>query len=241
MSVLFNGINSMEYRTSEYAKRGEYHKNIDVNWPYYPIYIAKLNFVNHYLSEIGKDKKVLDIGCGEGVLVEQYRKKGYDILGMDLNYSSEFVVKGDITDTKLKSNSCDLILCLDVIEHLNFVEQELALREIHRILRSNGTLLASIPNLAHFASRLSFLLTGRLFRTSKIERHKGDRPIDEYIELIEKYFIINKRKGIFPTFPISAIVTYKFPSKVMTLHKVLNTLFARPNWCFLNIFICTKD
>lgn len=231
----------MEYRANEYAKRGDYHKELDKNWPYYPIYIAKLNFVNKYLNKFPKDKKILDMGCGEGVLVEQFRNKGYDITGMDLYYSSEFVIKGNITDTKLDSDSFDLILCLDVIEHLNFEEQEKALKEIHRILKNEGVLLATIPNLAHFASRLSFLLTGRLFRTSKIERHKGDRPIDEYIDLIKKYFTIVKRKGIFPTFPISALLTYKFPSKVLLLHRVLNRVFARPNWCFLNVFICRKN
>lgn len=230
----------MEYRANEYAKRGDYHKELDKNWPYYPIYITKLDFVNKYLRDFPKDKIILDMGCGEGILVEQYRNKGYNITGMDLYYSSEFVIKGDITDTKLDSDSYDLILCLDVIEHLNFEEQEKALKEIHRILKNDGILLAAIPNLAHFASRLSFLLTGRLFRTSKIERHKGDRPIDEYIDLIKNYFTIVKRKGIFPTFPISAIVTYKFPSKAIPLHRVLNKLFARPNWCFLNIFICSK-
>jgi SAM-dependent methyltransferase len=230
----------MEYRANEYTKRGDYHKSLDVNWPYYPIYLAKLDFVNKYLSEFPKEKKILDLGCRKGVLVEQFRKKEYNIIGMDLNYSSDFVMMGDITDTKLESDSYDLVLCLDVIEHLNFIEQEKALKEIWRILKPDGTLLATIPNLAHFASRLSFLLTGRLFRTSKIERHKGDRPINEYIELINKHFTIVKRKGIFPTFPISAFLTYKFPSKVLLLHRVLNRGFARPNWCFLNIFICSK-
>jgi SAM-dependent methyltransferase len=230
----------MEYRVNEYAKRGDYHKSLDVNWPYYPIYLAKLDFVNKYISEFPKEKNILDLGCGEGVLVEQFRKKEYNIIGMDLNYSSDFVIKGDITDTKLESDSYDLVLCLDVIEHLNFSDQEKALKEIQRILNPDGTLLATIPNLAHFASRLSFLLTGRLFRTSKIERHIGDRPIDEYIELINKHFTIVQRKGIFPTFPISAFLTYKFPSKVLLLHRVLNRAFARPNWCFLNIFICSK-
>lgn len=230
----------MKIREGEYAERGDYHKKLDKNWPYYSIYLLKIDFVDKFLFNFPKNKKILDIGCGEGVLVEDLRKKGYDIIGLDLNYESDFVIKGDITNTNFKTNYFDLILCLDVIEHLNFDEQERAFKEIHRILKPGGVLLSAIPNLAHLASRISFLLTGKLLRTSTIERHKGDRPIKEYINLIEKYFIIIKRKGIFPTFPISSILTLKFPSKVVFLHKFLNRFFAYPNWCFLNVFICKK-
>jgi 2-polyprenyl-3-methyl-5-hydroxy-6-metoxy-1,4-benzoquinol methylase len=230
----------MEIKSGEYAEKGEYHEELDKNWPYYPIYISKMNYIMGYISDFPKDKKILDLGCGEGVLVKELDKKGYNIAGMDLNYQSELITKGDITNTGLESETYDLILNLDVIEHLNFDDQEKALKEMHRILKSDGILMISIPNLAHLASRISFLISGKLLRTSEIERHKGDRPIKEYIKMMEKYFIITKRKGIFPTFPISSYLTYKHPSKVLSLHRVLNTLFANPNWCFLNIFICKK-
>ena len=230
----------MPSRTGEYAVKGDYHRKLNKNWKYLPIYLAKMKFVEGFISKIDKTKRILDLGCGEGVLVEKFRKKGYNIVGMDLNYDSEHVIKGNIMDTKLNSSSFDVVLCLDVLEHLNFEEQELAIKEANRVIKPNGTFLLTLPNLAHFASRLSFLLTGNLIRTSKIDRHKGDRPINEYIKLINKYFSINKRKGIFPTFPISSLLTYMFPSKVSFLHKILNTLFAYPNWCFLNIFICRK-
>ena len=43
-----------------------------------------------------KKCKILDVGCGEGVLVEKYRKEGYSIFGIDIDYSSEHVMKNDI-------------------------------------------------------------------------------------------------------------------------------------------------
>jgi len=230
----------MKIQEGEYFEKGNYHRILNKNWPYYPIYIAKMEFIRNYLLNFDKNKKILDAGCGEGILVEEFRNKGYDIIGLDLTYESNFVIKADITNTDLVSNSFNLILCLDVIEHLNFDEQEKAIMEIFRILKNKGILLISIPNLAHFASRLSFLLTGELLRTSNITRHKGDRPIKEYIRLLKKYFHIIERKGIFPTFPISSILTYKFPSKVIYLHKFLNKYFAYANWCFLNMVICKK-
>ena len=71
------------------------------------------------------------------------------------------------------------------------------------MLKKRGKLILSIPNLAHLASRISFLLTGKLIRTSSIERHKGDRPICEYIELLKELNFKIRRRNIFPTFPIS--------------------------------------
>ena len=231
----------MKQRFGEYAEKGDYHKDPDKNWKYYPIYAEKLSFVKKYLSKISKKKKILDAGCGEGVIVEEFKKKGYDITGFDYNYSSKNVFKGDIRNMNFKNNSFDIVLALDIIEHLNFEEQELAIAELKRVLKRKGRILLAIPNLAHFASRISFLFLGKLLRTSSIERHKGDRPIKEYLELLKKHGLkIIRRKGLFPTMPISSILTFLFPLKVVWLHRILNKFLAYPNWCFLNIIELKK-
>jgi 2-polyprenyl-3-methyl-5-hydroxy-6-metoxy-1,4-benzoquinol methylase len=229
------------FRSGEYRTGGEYHREIDKNWKYYPIYLAKMQFIEKYFAKISKNAEMLDVGSGEGVLVEKFRELGYNIIGVDLNYASKYVIKGDMTKLPFKNETFGYILCLDVIEHLNFEEQKKALSEIKRALKKNGELILSVPNLAHFASRISFLFTGKLIRTSKIERHKGDRPIGEYLTMLnELNFTIVERKGIFPTFPLSSLLTYLFPSRVLFLHKILNMFFSYPNLCFLNIIICKK-
>lgn len=228
-------------RSGEYKDKGEYHKEIDKNWKYYPIYLAKIQSIEKCFAKIPKNAKILDVGCGEGVLVEKFRKEGYNIIGIDINYASECVVKGDVTKLPFKNETFGYILCLDVIEHLNFEEQKKALYEIKRTLKVGGELILSVPNLAHFASRISFLFSGKLIRTSKIERHKGDRPIGEYLTMLnELNFKVVERKGIFPTFPLSSLLTYLFPSRVLFLHKILNNFFSYPNLCFLNIIISKK-
>lgn len=235
-------MGSQAQRDGEYQIKGDYHKELDKEWRYYPVYTAKMEYLTDFLKDIPKSAKILDAGCGEGVLVEKYRKMGYDIRGLDLNYSSECVIKGDLLKTPFEEGEFDVILCLDVIEHLNFEDQGPALHEIHRILKKGGVVLLAIPNLAHFASRLSFLCTGNLIRTSTIERHRGDRPIKEYLKLIsEEDFKITKRKGIFPTLPITSALTYLYPGKVMVFHRVLNRILPYPNWCFLNVITCKKE
>lgn len=226
-------------REGEYSQKGDYHKELDKNWYFYPVYLAKMRLVEKFLNKSGANKKILDLGCGEGVLVDKFRKKGFDIYGADLNYESDYIYKRPITETGFKSDSFDMVLCLDVLEHLNFQEQEKALDEIKRILKPNGTLILTLPNLAHFASRLSFLFAGKLIRTSEICRHPGDRPMVEFIDIIKnKNFAIKKIKGLFPTFPLISFLTYYFPGRVVFLHRIYNFFIAYPNWSFLNFLVC---
>lgn len=227
-------------RNGEYSEKGEYHRELDRNWRYYPIYLAKIDYLKKLFTNVPKKSKILDLGCGEGVFIQYLVENGFDAYGIDLNYSSNLVTQGNILRTGLEDDSFDVITSLDVLEHLNYSEQNTALAEIYRILKPGGTAIISVPNLAHFSSRFSFLLTGRLLRTSSIERHPGDRPYIEFRNLISRHFIIQKSKGIFPTFPLTLYLTVKTPSIMVPWHNFLNALGFPLGWCFLNIFTCSK-
>lgn len=233
----------MKIRNGEYKERGDYHKKLDPQWSYYPTYLAKKKFVLDVLGKESKNSKILDMGCGEGVFVEELISRGFqNVQGIDSNYSSKLVKKGNILETPFSEKQFDIILLLDVIEHLNFQDQEKVLVEIKRILKDDGKLIISIPNLAHFYSRISFLLKGTLKRTANIKKHPGDRPIQEYIHLLENSgFQIKKRKGFFPTYPFFYNLSISFPAKTLWLYNFLNKIAAYPNFCFLNIFICYKQ
>ena len=69
-------------RAGEYSVKGDYHKNVDKNWRYYPVYFFKMEYIDYFLKSIPKTAKILDLGCGEGFLVEKYRTAGYDIIGL---------------------------------------------------------------------------------------------------------------------------------------------------------------
>jgi predicted SAM-dependent methyltransferase len=230
----------MNRRFGEYAHRGDYHVHPEKDWPYLPVYLEKMAIARRFLNACRSDQVIYDMGCGEGVLVNEYRRAGYWITGMDLNYSSEFIIQRDFLKSGIEDNSVDVIICTDVIEHLIFTDQEKALSEFARMLKLGGRALITVPNLAHLASRISFFFTGKLVRTSSIERHPGDRPVAEYIKMLQKYFRIRRRTGVFPTFPMISIFTVIMPSSVIWLHKIYNQLLAYPNWCFLNAFDLEK-
>jgi SAM-dependent methyltransferase len=227
-------------RRGEYAARGDYHRAPDPDWDYYPTYIAKLAAVRAWLNGASPGARVLDAGCGEGVLVEEYATR-LAIEGIDPNYASDRVRTGSLTALPYADGAFDRALCLDVLEHLTFEEQPLALGELFRVLRPGGELLVSVPNLAHLQSRVHFLLLGRLIRTASELKHPGDRPAADYIDLARRAgFLLTGRRGIFPTVPILTRYIRRHPRALQPLHRWLTRLVPVPGWCFLNLLTFRK-
>jgi predicted SAM-dependent methyltransferase len=222
-------------RTGEYALRGDYHRHPSPDWEFYPTYLAKLDVVRRYLSRLPEGTHVLDAGCGEGVLVEEFHGRLL-IEGLDPHYHSDVVRRGSIVALPYGDGVFERALCLDVLEHLSFVEQTQALDELFRVLAVGGELLVTVPNLAHLQSRVHFLFGGRLIRTASPRKHPGDRPIAEYLDLARRAgFRLVERRGIFPTVPGLTHLIRRSPARLAPLHDALTRLLPVPGWCFLNV------
>jgi ubiquinone/menaquinone biosynthesis C-methylase UbiE len=102
--------------------------------------------------------KVLDVGCGPGVLVEHLRRVGCEVWGVDgsvrmieqaqQNYGDDervHLVVGDASALPFADNSFDALTCTGVIDRIE--RHEVALREMVRVLKPGGTLLIAVPNL----------------------------------------------------------------------------------------------
>jgi SAM-dependent methyltransferase len=227
-------------RRGEYAVRGDYHREADPSWEFYPTYTAKLEFVRVWLGRLEPGTRVLDAGCGEGVLVDEFAGR-LRIEGLDSNYSSDRVRLGSLTALPYADASFDRALCLDVLEHLSFEDQPRALSELHRVLRRRGELLVSVPNLAHLQSRVHFLLRGQLIRTASELKHPGDRPVADYIRLAHAAGLsLVDRRGIFPTVPVLTRYIRRHPQRLLPVHRWLSRLLPVPGWCFLNLLTFRK-
>lgn len=95
-------------------------------------------------------KKFCDLGCGRGERTLFFNEFGRDVTGVDYidyqmpSYGQFNFINGNLLNNNFSAGSFDMILCFDVIEHLE--EPEKLLTEIYRLLRKGGICVLSTPN-----------------------------------------------------------------------------------------------
>lgn len=80
-----------------------------------------------------------------------WSKPGWCILDHKLKESTDSAIAGDASNIKLADESCDIVFCSHVFEHIPHTQLPLVLSEINRILRPNGILRILTPDLALIA------------------------------------------------------------------------------------------
>lgn len=98
--------------------------------------------------------KLLDVGCGSGSNLLYWKHFGWDVHGVELaptvaRYAREQlnlpVKEGTLEQAQYPAKSFDVVMFNNVLEHLH--DPLRTLRETHRILKDDGKLLISVPNL----------------------------------------------------------------------------------------------
>ena len=224
---------------------------------------------NHkVLSEIltliqTKPLRIVDIGCGNGNLLnkiaQEMIKMGHNprdyLLGIDIidqNGHTDFAyIKADLNnedqllDEALKDFSPDIILCIEVLEHLYHPRK--LLFTISGSLDTKKTIgFFSVPNIGHMKSRLSFLLTGkfdlyygpseRRSLIGTLSGHINPFPINYWLHAfnianleINEIFIDRKKKGAILANlllkPITFISFYK--TKLSSHRESLNRRYTK--------------
>ena len=131
----------------------------------------RLEFILNNFDKSIRKKDVLDIGCGGGLISELLAKKNANVTGIDENIynikqarehvkmsSIKIDYKNQSLDTFYKKNKkkYDLILCLEVLEHVNDVKK--TLDKISELMKPGGTLILSTIN-----RNLKSLLFAKIF------------------------------------------------------------------------------
>lgn len=131
------------------------YKNIFENEGEHFFYEANHRIVLSLLKKYSQKKarlKILDAGCGTGLLSKKLEKYG-DVTGLDfspeaLKFARKRRVKtklGSVTKIPFKASTFDAAVCVDVIYHSSIKDDIAALKELRRVLKNGGMLILRVP------------------------------------------------------------------------------------------------
>ncbi|NQS98136.1 MAG: class I SAM-dependent methyltransferase [candidate division Zixibacteria bacterium] len=130
-----------------------------INFYYIPIFssffIKRLELVLSF-AEGESLGRVLDIGCGTGVLFPEFSRRSDLVAGIDTfiqDYSLKGLMKmegieallawGSVEEIPFRTETFDTVACISTLEHIK--DNQGAMTEIKRVLKPGGRLLAGFP------------------------------------------------------------------------------------------------
>ena len=187
---------------------------------------ARFGYMQRILTEqLGIDPvglEILDVGCGGGLLAEEFAALGARVTGVDPSVDSLAAARAHARQSgfaihyqpgvgeqlPLPDASFDAVYCCDVLEHVDDVGR--TVREIARVLRPGGVFLYDTIN----RTRRSRLLVIKLFQDWAATRclppdlHDWRcfiRPAELERELAAAGLDVRDRVGIAPANPLAAV------------------------------------
>lgn len=192
----------------------------------------------------------------EGSLRFQLDRKGINYIGMDLSpdyFDKQFIreqgiptkkiypeitgIVGDASKAPIKSNSIEMAVCADVLEHTS--DPLTALKEIFRITKPEGTVLIVAPSLYKLDTA-----NYEHIREKRKSSHQVKMTIDEWISMCEESGFSVDVKNSFP-FCIASGLSYltwineqfvperkdlldtEIPTPSDIFHKQIRNIFAK--------------
>lgn len=162
-----------------------------------------------------KLKKIINIGCGLGIL-EQFIKSDVDLLGIDIDKNEIALAQELSLKNKKKyqykvasvydffpNNNFDLVIASEVIEHLD--SDVKALKHLYDYLPKGGFLVLTVPNkwqLRNCFRRLFGLPLVLMDKTHKIEY--GFRQIEKLCNEVD-FEVVNRVSSVM-YFPFESVV-----------------------------------
>jgi SAM-dependent methyltransferase len=105
--------------------------------------------------------RLLDVGCGHGLLLDEARRRGFDVVGLELSRSAarhaREVLGLDVREVPLEEfgvwDGFDVVVLADVLEHLD--DPVAAVQRCARLLRPSGALCVVTPDPSSVTARVA--------------------------------------------------------------------------------------
>jgi 2-polyprenyl-3-methyl-5-hydroxy-6-metoxy-1,4-benzoquinol methylase len=130
-----------------------------VEWLQAVLYQWRARSVELLLRRKGR---VLDIGCGPGALLHEFRKRGWQVHGTELSEDAAWYARevlqlpvevAPMNILPWAEGTFDAVVLFHVLEHIP--DPAGLLREVSRVLQSRGVLLVSVPNFGSVEAQLA--------------------------------------------------------------------------------------
>lgn len=151
---------------SRYYPAGYYGASTSRRFPALIEWFQNFNYTRRVKQVLkhtsGITPSVLDIGCGRGFLLHEFRQRNCVVLGTELSSDSSRFAReelklpvrvGRLNDLALQPHSFDVVVLWHVLEHTSDPRETIL--EVSRLLRDGGVILIGVPNFASPESRLS--------------------------------------------------------------------------------------
>ncbi|MDD1700717.1 MAG: class I SAM-dependent methyltransferase [Methanoregula sp.] len=110
----------------------------------------------HYLPELSRGSRVLELGCGNGKTLSAMIHRGWDITAIDFSFkavtlsrkayqdaSTCEVIVADARKSPVKNNAFDAVFAIHVIGHMYESDRRTIAEEVKKTLRTGGILFFS--------------------------------------------------------------------------------------------------
>jgi ubiquinone/menaquinone biosynthesis C-methylase UbiE len=138
-------MNADEYANLDRVERGHWY------------YAGKRELVRGWIQRVAglaRSSLLLDCGAGTGLFAQGMRDvcavrvlddHAESLAILRTRFAAAEIIEGTATGIPLPADAVDCVTVLDVLEHIK--DHEAAVREIHRVLRPGGCVVATVPAL----------------------------------------------------------------------------------------------
>jgi len=153
----------------------KYTKQMPEEYYHFLRYISISRWVSYYwqiyyIYKLAPDS-ILEIGPGTNIIKKIFDGE-LEYITMDLDTKTDSDIKANVTEIPFKSDSVDLVLCSQVLEHIPFLDFQRALKEAERVTRK--WVILSLPYSRWtfqckirfpWGSKLARKIVGKILRT----------------------------------------------------------------------------